>query len=139
MEQESGRGFAILVNSDSGENACIDLSRTLLRELFGVTIPAFPEREPSGERSPAAYAGTYVHDAEHRFFVEADGDGGLELRATDVYQMAGQDPLGAPIRQVDDERFAHGSGYVLFGDFDAGGVAHTLHVQNHLARRIDAA
>ena len=134
VELASGRGFAVLVNSETGENVCIDLSRTLLRELFGVAIPAFPERAGT-DAVAARYAGTYVHDDGRRYFAEAQPGNGLTLRVTNTHGMARDDSVTAPIRPVDDARFVRGSGYVLFGDFDAAGVAHTLHVENQLARR----
>jgi len=137
LDRETGLGFAILVNADSGESVCIDVSRTLLKELFGVAVPAHPEPGPSQARDLAGYAGTYLHDANRCYVVEARGRDSLTLLATNVYQLASQVHVPAPLRQMDDRRFAYQSGAVVFGRFDAAGIPHSLHLRNRLARRVD--
>jgi hypothetical protein len=102
--------------------------------MFGVEVPAFPRRA-GASAGASRYAGTYVHDERRRYSAEARGDGDLVLRVTNTYGLSREDSVTSPIHPVDEARFVRGSGYVLFGDFDAAGVAHTLHVENQLARR----
>jgi CubicO group peptidase (beta-lactamase class C family) len=129
----TGHGFSVLVNSDSGETACTEISRLLLDAVLNVRIPSYPVAPPSLDLS--RYVGEYWHDEERRFFVEIDGIR-LTLRASAVYRTADVDAPRSPIRPIDRARFAHGGGIVLFGGFDDAGIPHTLHVQNQLAQRV---
>jgi hypothetical protein len=139
VDRETGLGWAILVNADSGESVCIDIAQALLSELFGVAVPGHPESDPTRRRSVERYAGTYLHDADHCYVVTAEGPDQLALRATDVYQLADRAQAPVPMRQMDEQRFAYQSGSVLFGTFDAAGVPHSLHFRNRFSRRVDAA
>ena len=139
IDRNTGVGFALLVNSDTGENVCIDVSQALLRELLGVSVPSHPESAELSGRDVAGYAGKYMHDADHCYVVEAIDRSRLALLATDVYQLAESVHAAIPMKQLDHRRFAYQSGSVLFGMFDDAGIPHSLHFRNRIARRVDDA
>ncbi|GAA3440227.1 serine hydrolase domain-containing protein [Kutzneria kofuensis] len=136
MDVDTGVGYAALVNSEAGEHVCIDLSQAMLDRLYGLTVPGHAEPGPSGDRDIAKYAGTYTHDLYHSYRVEPHGTDGLKLLADNVYHLEEPVQAPAPLRQLDDHRFAYHSGFVVFGGFDGGGSPTTLHVRNRLAARV---
>lgn len=137
MDVATGVGYAALINSESGEHVCIDLSQAMLDRLYGLTVPGHAAPGPSGGRDIARYAGTYTHDRYHSYRVEPHGTDGLKLLADNVHHLEEPVQAPAPLRQLDDHRFAYHSGFVVFGGFDEAGSPTTLHVRNRLAARVE--